>query len=153
MTNLWSFVVELNFLKILCFLKKNPWDRVTTVSFSMIRLFSYEIFFGFRKLPENNLLIHYEELHQNFEEEVQRLASFVGREALARHEIEKLKLLTSVEAMFDRLENERNFKGLGVINKGEIERWKKEFPDGYEEKFDEMTRKIFSEDEIITYYI
>ena len=106
-----------------------------------------------RENPSTNLVIHYEDLHSNFEGEIFKLADFLQIERPNSTTTCSLRELTSVNSMKARIEVHNDFKGKGLINKGEMHVWKNEFPAEFVEKFDKLTRETFADDRIFERFI
>ncbi len=56
----------------------------------------------FREMPENNLLVHYEDLQIDFNETVSQIEKFLGLKSLEEQQLAELRCLTSVDSMKSR---------------------------------------------------
>jgi len=104
-----------------------------------------------RENPENNLMIHYEQLHESFEETIDQLASFLGLQQLNAENKAALKSMTNIDSMKQRYEKDSEEKDM--IRKGKMNGWVSKFTPEMAAKYDEKTRQVFEDEEIYKKFI
>ena len=95
---------------------------------------------------ENMLLMHYEDLHDHFEEQVSRLTSFLDLTPLSENQLESLRKNTHVSVMKERYSDASRIKDF--VDKGEKEAWGSQMSPEIAARFDELTEQFFKDDPI-----
>ena len=95
-------------------------------------------------------MIHYEDLHDNFEENILKLTSFLNFDILEDEAMCRLKQLVSVGQMKVRY---ADAFVTDFVNQGKKNAWNTTMPTDFIQRFDSMTKKYFKDDELLAKFL
>lgn len=103
------------------------------------------------KTSDNTLIIHYEDLHDNFDENLKKMSSFLGLEDPDEAKLLALREKTGLNNMKARYEATSTEKDM--IRKGGKGDWQNSMTPEMVKKFDNVTKKVFGEDPIVNKFL
>ena len=100
---------------------------------------------------DSTLTIHYEDIHDHFDETLNKLSQFLGLEPPDETKLLALREKTGLEHMKARYEARTD--KLGLVRKGRMRDWQKIMSKEMVERFDAMTRKVFADAPIVNKFL
>ena len=105
----------------------------------------------FCRASDNTLIIHYEDLHDNFEENLKKMSLFLGLDNPDEAKLSALREKTGLNNMKARYEATSTEKDM--IRKGGKGDWRNSMSPEMVKKFDDLTKKVFGGDPIANKFL